>query len=312
MAKKVATRYAYGEALAEAGVDSRIVALDADVSTCTMSCIFGQKYPERFHNVGIAEANMVGIAAGMAACGYIPFVHSFAMFTAGRTYDQIRNSVAYPGLNVKVVGTHAGLTVGEDGATHQCIEDLGLMRVIPGMTVVCPADGNETRAAVQAIAAYEGPVYLRLGRLPVDTVTDIPGYRFELGKAVKLREGSDATVIATGMLVPEALKAADILAAQGIAVRVLNMHTIKPLDTDAVLATAKETGIIVTAEEHNVRCGLGSAVSEYLSEAYPVRVLKVGVNDTFGRSGNASELMRLYGLTAEAIAEKVKAGLAAR
>jgi transketolase len=234
------------------------------------------------------------------------------MFTAGRTYDQIRNSVAYPGLNVKVVGTHAGLTVGEDGATHQCIEDLGLMRVIPGMTVVCPADGNETRASVQAIAAYEGPVYLRLGRLPVDTVTDIPGYRFELGKAVKLREGSDATVIATGMLVPEALKAADILAAQGIAARVLNMHTIKPLDTDAVLAAAKETGIIVTAEEHNVRCGLGSAVSEYLSEAYPVRVLKVGVNDTFGRSGNASELMRLYGLTAEAIAEKVKAGLAAR
>jgi len=312
MSEKIATRYAYGEALAEAGENPKIVALDADVSTCTMSCIFGKKYPERFFNVGIAEANMVGIAAGLASCGYIPFVHSFAMFTAGRTYDQIRNSVAYPGLNVKVVGTHAGLTVGEDGATHQCIEDIALMRVIPGMTVVCPADGSETRAAVHAIAEYEGPVYLRLGRLPVDTVTDISGYRFELGKAVKLKEGHDATVIAMGMLVPEALKAADILAAQGIRVRVLNMHTVKPLDTEAVLAAAKETGLIVTAEEHNVYGGLGSAVSECLSEACPTRVMKVGVNDVFGRSGNAAELMRIFGLTAEAIVDRVKTGLSAK
>lgn len=310
MTERIATRYAYGEALAEVGVNTKIIALDADVSTCTMSCIFGRKYPERFHNVGIAEANMVGIAAGMAACGYIPFVHTFAMFAAGRTYDQIRNSIAYPGLNVKIVGTHAGLTVGEDGATHQCIEDIALMRAIPGMTVVCPADGSETRAAVHAITEYEGPVYLRLGRLPVETVTDVPGYHYKLGKAVMLRDGCDATVIATGMLVPEAMKAADLLAEQSISVRVLDMHTIKPLDTQAVLAAARDTGVIVTAEEHNVLCGLGSAVSEYLSEVCPIHVLKVGVRDVFGRSGNATELMSIYGLTAQAIADKVKAGIA--
>lgn len=211
MAEKIATRHAYGEALTEVGSDPRIVALDADVSTCTMSCMFGEKYPDRFYNVGIAESNMVGIAAGMATTGLIPFVHSFAMFTAGRTYDQIRNSVAYPGLNVKVVGTHAGLTVGEDGATHQCLEDIGLMRVIPGMVVICPCDGNETREAVRAIAEYEGPCYLRLGRLAVESVTDRPGYRFEIGKAVTLKEGTDATVIATGLMVQIALKAAEEL-----------------------------------------------------------------------------------------------------
>ena len=310
MAEKIATRHAYGEALAEVGVNEKIVALDADVSTCTMSCMFGEKYPERFFNVGIAEANMVGVAAGMAASGYIPFVHTFAMFCAGRTYDQIRNSIAYPGLNVKLVGTHAGLTVGEDGATHQCIEDLALMRVIPGMTVICPADGNETRAAVKAIAEYEGPVYLRLGRLSVDTVTDRPDYQFEIGKAVTLKEGRDATIIATGCMVQESVKAAEALEREGIHARVLDMHTVKPLDEKAVLAAARETGVIVTAEEHNILGGLGGAVAEVVSANCPVPVLRVGVKDAFGHSGNALELLKKYGLTSEAIAENVKKGIA--
>ena len=310
MADKIATRHAYGEALAEIGVNPKIIALDADVSTCTMSCMFGEKYPERFHNVGIAEANMIGIAAGMATCGYIPFLHSFSMFTAGRGFDQIRNSVAYPRLNVKIVGTHAGLTVGEDGATHQCLEDLGIMRVIPNMTVICPADGHETRAAVKAIAKYDGPVFLRLGRLPVETVSDFPGYQFEIGKAVLLQDGYDATIIATGMLVSESMRAASLLKAENIHVRVLDIHTIKPLDKEAVLKAARETGLIVTAEEHNVLCGLGSAVSEVASEEYPTPVIKLGVYDTFGRSGNAEALMKAFDLTAEAIVRKVKSGLA--
>lgn len=309
MAEKIATRHAYGEALAEIGENPRIAALDADVSTCTMSCMFGEKYPERFLNVGIAEANMVGIAAGMAASGYIPFVHTFAMFCAGRTFDQVRNSVAYPGLNVKLVGTHAGLTVGEDGATHQCLEDLALMRVIPGMTVICPADGNETRAAVRAIVQHQGPVYLRLGRLSVDTVTDTPDYTFEIGKAHMMRQGTEATVIAAGCMLQEALKAADMLEQEGIKVRVLDMHTIKPLDEEAVLAAAGETGVIVTAEEHNILGGLGGAVAEVVSSLCPVPVLRVGTRDTFGHSGNALELLKRYGLTAEAIAEQVKKGI---
>lgn len=309
MAEKIATRHAYGEALTEVGSDPRIVALDADVSTCTMSCMFGEKYPDRFYNVGIAESNMVGIAAGMATTGLIPFVHSFAMFTAGRTYDQIRNSVAYPGLNVKVVGTHAGLTVGEDGATHQCLEDIGLMRVIPGMVVICPCDGNETREAVRAIAEYEGPCYLRLGRLAVESVTDRPGYRFEIGKAATLKEGTNATVIATGLMVQVALKAAEELEKENISVRVLDMHTIKPLDKAAVLKAVRETGVIVTAEEHNVLCGLGSAVSEIISEEDPVPVLKVGTMDTFGKSGNPMALMERYGLTKENVIKKVKKGI---
>ena len=309
MAEKIATRHAYGEALAEIGVNQRIVALDADVSTCTMSCMFGEKYPERFLNVGIAEANMVGIAAGMAASGYIPFVHTFAMFCAGRTFDQIRNSVAYPRLNVKLVGTHAGLTVGEDGATHQCLEDLALMRVIPGMTVICPADGNETRAAVRAIAEYDGPVYLRLGRLSVDTVTDLADYKFEIGKAYTMRQGMDATIIATGCMVQEALKAASVLEQEGIQVRVLDMHTIKPLDEEAVLAAARETGVIVTAEEHNILAGLGGAVAEVTSAACPVPVLRVGARDTFGHSGNALELLEHYGLTSKEIIAQVKKGI---
>jgi len=310
MAEKIATRHAYGEALSEVGKNPKIVALDADVSTCTMSCMFGEKYPDRFYNVGIAEANMVGMAAGLSTLGLIPFVHSFAMFSAGRTYDQIRNIIAYPHLNVKVVGTHAGLTVGEDGATHQCLEDIGLMRVIPNMVVICPCDGNETREAVRAIAEYNGPCYLRLGRMAVDVVTDIPGYHFEIGKAQMMKDGMDATIIATGMMVQVALKAAADLANENINVRVLDMHTIKPIDKDAIIKAAEETGAIVTAEEHNVLCGLGSAVSEVLSETLPVPVLKVGTQDTFGKSGNAEALIQRFGLTKESIADKVKKAIA--
>ncbi len=306
MADKIATRHAYGEALSEIGENPRIVALDADVSTCTMSCMFGEKYPDRFYNVGIAEANMVGMAAGMASTGLIPFVHTFAMFAAGRTYDQIRNSVAYPKLNVKIVGTHAGLTVGEDGATHQCLEDLGLMRVIPNMVVICPCDGNETKEAVRAIATYNGPCYLRLGRLAVESVTDTPGYHFEIGRAHMLKNGTDVTVIATGLMVQVAIKAAAELEKENINVRVLDMHTIKPVDKDAILSAAEETGAIVTAEEHNVLCGLGSAVSEVVTDVCPVPVLKVGTEDTFGKSGSAEALVERFGLTKENIIGKVK------
>jgi transketolase len=306
MAEKVATRHAYGESLRDIGSDTRIVALDADLATCTMSIMFGQKYPERFFNVGIAEANMVGMAAGMATLGLIPFLHSFAMFCAGRCYDQIRNSICYPNLNVKVVGTHAGLTVGEDGATHQCLEDLALMRAIPGMTVICPADARETKEAVSAIVKHNGPVYLRLGRLAVGSVSDFPGYAFEIGEAVKIRDGKDATIIATGLMVLEAQQAAQALEKEGISVRVLNMHTIKPLDREAILAAAKETGAIVTAEEHNVLGGLGGAVAEVVSELCPVPVKRIGTLDFFGRSGNAIALLELYGLTADNIQKAVR------
>lgn len=303
----IATRGAYGAALLEfGGANPKVVALDADVSTCTMSCFFGDSHAERFVNVGIAEANMIGMAAGMATLGLTPFAHSFAMFTAGRGFDQIRNSIAYPGLNVKVVGTHAGLTIGEDGATHQCLEDIGLMRTIPGMTIVCPADGPETRLAVKAIIDHDGPVYLRLGRLAVKTVTGAPGYSFSLGKAATMREGCDATVIACGMMVQLALDAAERLLERGVRVRVLNMHTIKPLDADAVLAAARETGAIVTAEEHNVLCGLGGAVAECVSQQFPVPVLRVGVEDSFGRSGSPESLLQRYRLTSDAIAGKVE------
>lgn len=307
MAEKIATRHAYGQALAELGAQESIVALDADVSTCTMSCEFGRKYPERFVNVGIAEANMVGLAAGLSTLGYIPFVHSFAMFAAGRCFEQIRNTLAYPELNVKVVGTHAGLSVGEDGATHQCLEDIGIMRTIPGMTVIHPCDGNETKEAVKAIAAHKGPCYLRLGRAALDVVTGKEGYEFHLGKASVMRTGNDVTIIAVGMLVQAALKAADTLHAEGISVRVLNMHTIKPLDVDSVVAAAQETGVIVTAEEHNIIGGLGSAVAEAVTASpYPIRVYRVGSQDTFGQSGNAEALMDLYGLTDRHVAEVVR------
>jgi transketolase len=310
MGEYISTREAYGEELCRLGADENIVAFDADLSICTMSSYFGKKYPERFINAGIAECNMIGMAAGMAATGKTAFCHSFAMFTAGRGYDQIRNSVAYTNLNVKIVGTHAGLSVGEDGATHQCIEDLSLMRTIPGMTVVCPADANETALAARAIAAYKGPCYLRLGRAPVENVTaSVPGYRFELGKGAVLKDGGDATIIATGLMVQIALEASRMLGAEGISIRVIDMHTIKPVDSDIIIKAAKETGAIVTAEEHNVIGGLGSAVLEVLGEAYPVPVCRLGVEDVFGHSGTVEALMPKYGLTAENAVSKLRSVL---
>lgn len=310
MADKKATRHAYGEALAELGEkNEKIVAFDADVSTCTMSVYFGNKFPARFYNCGIAEENMIGMAAGMSTFGYVPFVHAFAMFMAGRGYDQIRNSVCYPNLNVKCVGTHAGLSVGEDGATHQCIEDIALMRAIPNMTVICPADGHESSAAAKAVAEYEGPVYLRLGRLALDNVTDVEGYEFKIGKAVELSHGDDLCIIATGLMVGEAVRAAALLKEQGISARVLDVHTIKPLDVEAVVRAAKETGCIVTAEEHNILGGLGGAVCEVTADACPVPVVRVGVKDCFGRSGNALDLLKLYHLQAEDIVAAAKDAL---
>ena len=291
MAEKIATRAAYGKALVElADQEPDLVVLDADLSGSTMTKDFSKAHPDRFFNMGIAEGNMVGVAAGLAACGKKPFVNSFAMFSAGRAWEQVRNSVAYPGLNVKVIGSHGGLSVGEDGATHQCIEDLAIMRAIPNMTVLCPCDGNEMRAAVKALLAYEGPAYMRLGRLAVETVTDsLEGYEFQIGKGVLVREGDDVTVVAVGMNVQMALQAADILAEEGISVRVIDMHTIKPLDEEIILAAARETGCIVTTEEGNVIGGLGSAVAEYLSTACPVPVIRHGVEDEFGRSGAAQK-----------------------
>ena len=281
--------------------------LDADLQCCTRTDKFAALYPQRARNVGIAEANMVGMAADLATCGKTVFVNSFAMFTAGRAFEQIRNSLAYPHLNVKVIGTHAGVTVGKDGATHQCLEDLAAMRAIPGMVVLSPCDANEAKEATKAIAAYDGPCFMRLGRLEVDTCTDaIPGYHFELGKAVKLADGDDATIIATGLMVQEALKARQLLLEQGVHAAVLDIHTIKPLDQEAVIAAARQTGCIVTAEEANVLGGLGAAVAETVCESCPVPVLRVGVQDQFGRSGDPLELMEYYHLTAADIAEKAK------
>ena len=308
MAEKIATRAAYGKALAElAEREPNLVVLDADLSGSTMSKDFAAVCPDRFFDMGIAEANMVGVAAGLAACGKKPFVNSFAMFAAGRAWEQVRNSVAYPRLNVKVVGSHGGLSVGEDGATHQCIEDLAIMRAIPGMTVLCPCDAHEMRAAVEALLAYEGPAYLRLGRLAVETVTDqVPGYYFAIGKGALLRPGTDVTVVAVGMMVQMALAAAEQLAGEGISVRVIDMHTIKPLDTEILLQAAKETGCLVTTEEANIVGGLGSAVTECLSSAYPVPVVRHGVEDVFGRSGAAQKVLAAYGLTVEGIVDKVR------
>lgn len=307
MEERISTRVAYGKALCEIGAEKDIVVFDADLSICTMSCYFAEKFPNRFFNMGIAEANMIGFSAGMAATGKKVFCHSFAMFTAGRGYDQIRNSIAYPNLNVKIVGTHAGLSVGEDGATHQCIEDLSLMRTIPNMTVICPCDANETREAVKAIAAYNGPCYLRLGRSAVECVTNyIPDYKFELGKGVELKDGSDVTIIATGLMVQVALEAEKELSRQGISARIIDMHTIKPLDKSIIIKAAKDTGVIVTAEEHNIIGGLGSAVSEVVCEECSVPVIKLGVEDVFGHSGTVDTLMMKYGLTKEKLIEKVK------
>lgn len=306
------TRAAYGHALCELGAANRdVVVVDADLTTCTMTCYFAQRFPERFFNGGIAESNMVGVGAGLATTGKTVFVNSFAMFSAGRAYDQVRNSVCYPHLNVKVVGTHAGLSVGEDGATHQCIEDISLMRTIPGMTVIVPCDADETRLATVAMAQWDGPCYLRLGRSPVPSVTaTADGYDFKIGKAAILKEGTDATIIACGLMVGKSLEAAAALeSSDGLHVRVLDMHTIKPLDREAVLAAAGETGAIVTAEEHNVIGGLGAAVSEVLGEVDPslrVPVVKIGVEDVFGHSGSAEECLNKYGLTAEHVADAVR------
>ena len=311
MAEKIATRAAYGKALEElAAQEPNLVVLDADLSGSTMTKGFGAEHPDRFFDMGIAEANMVGVAAGLATCGKKPFVNSFAMFAAGRAWEQVRNSVAYPGLNVKVVGSHGGLSVGEDGATHQCIEDLAIMRAIPNLTVLCPCDGNEMKQAVKALLAYDGPAYLRLGRLAVETVTDqVEGYEFQIGKGVLLRDGQDVTVVAVGMMVQMALTAADILAEEGISVRVIDMHTIKPLDTEILLAAARDTGCIVTSEEANIVGGLGSAVSEYLTSVCPVPVIRHGVEDEFGRSGAAQKVLEAYHLTPAGIADKVRQAL---
>ncbi len=312
MGEKIATRNAYGKMLVELAEQyPELVVLDADLAGATMTKFFAEAYPERFFDMGIAECNMVGVAAGLAACGKKPFANSFAMFAAGRAYEQVRNSVAYPGLNVKCVGSHGGLSVGEDGATHQCIEDFALMCAIPGMLVLNPCDGNEMRQAVRALLEYDGPAYMRLGRMAVETVTDaIQGYRFELGKGVVLRAGKDVSIVATGLMVQMALKAADILAEQGVGARVINIHTLKPLDGDLLLASAGETGAIVTTEEHNVIGGLGSAVASFLAGSYPVSVIRHGVNDEFGRSGKAELVMEAYGLTAEVIAKRALEAIA--
>lgn len=311
MGNVVSTREAYGRALCEFGADEKIMVFDADLTICTMSCYFAEKYPERFFNAGIAECNMAGMAAGAAASGKTAFIHTFAMFAAGRIYDQVRNSIAYPGLNVKVVGTHAGLSVGEDGATHQCIEDLSLMRTIPGMTVICPCDANETREALKAMIGYDGPCYLRLGRSGVECVTDsVDGYTFELGKGVQVKDGGDVTIIATGLMLQEALKASELLQEEGIGARVIDLHTIKPIDRDIIKKAAEETGAIVTTEEHNITGGLGAAVSEVAGETCPVPVVKHGVEDEFGHSGTAEALMVKYGLTPQKIAEKAKEAIA--
>ena len=308
MGENIATRAAYGKALVElAEKYPELVVFDADLAGATMTNGFMKAYPERFFDMGIAECNMVGVAAGMATCGFKPFVNTFAMFAAGRAWEQVRNTVCYPGLNVKVVGSHGGLSVGEDGATHQCIEDFAIMRAIPGMTVLCPCDGNEMRLATEALLNYDGPAYMRLGRLAVDTVTDtIDGYKFEIGKGCTLVDGSDVTIIAVGMNVQMSMKAAELLKAEGISARVIDMHTIKPLDTELVLKAAKETGCIVTTEEANVMGGLGAAVAEYLSETCPVPVVRHGVNDEFGRSGKAPLVLEAYGITAEKIADHAK------
>ncbi len=305
---KCATRDAYGAALKELGERDDILVLDADLAKATKTITFKKEFPDKFIDCGIAEGNMMGIAAGLATTGYTVFASSFAMFAAGRAFEQVRNSIAYPKLNVKIGATHAGISVGEDGASHQCCEDIALMRSIPGMVIINPADDVEAKAAVHAAAAHEGPVYMRFGRLAVPRI-NAEDYKFELGKGVLLRDGKDVTIVATGLMVGEALIAAEKLKAEGIDARVINIHTIKPIDKDILVKAAKETGAIVTAEEHSIIGGLGSAVTEVLSEEYPVSVVRLGVNDTFGKSGPALELLKIFGLDADNIAEKAKKAL---
>lgn len=306
--KKIATRESYGSALVELGAEhENLVVLDADLAGSTKTGMFRKAYPERHINCGIAEGNMMSVAAGLAATGKVVFASSFAMFASGRAYEQIRNSIGYPGLNVKIGASHAGISVGEDGATHQCNEDIALMRTIPGMVIINPSDAIEGRAAVKAAYEHEGPVYLRFGRLAVPVINDREDYKFEIGKGVVLREGSDVTIFATGLEVAEVMEAAKLLAADGIEAKVINIHTIKPIDEELVVAAAKETGKVVTVEEHSVIGGLGSAVSDVLSEKAPTKVMKIGINDVYGESGPALELIKKYGLDAESIYTKVKA-----
>ena len=306
--KKIATRESYGNALAELGKEHEdIVVLDADLAAATKTGVFKKAFPERHIDCGIAECNMIGVAAGLAATGKVPFASSFAMFAAGRAFEQVRNSVGYPKLNVKIGATHAGISVGEDGATHQCNEDIALMRTIPGMVVINPSDDVEAKAAVKSAYEHQGPVYMRFGRLAVPVINDNEDYKFELGKGVVLREGKDVAIIATGLPVANCLEAAEKLAAEGIDAKVINIHTIKPLDEELIVAAAKDTGKVVTVEEHSVIGGLGSAVCDVLCEQAPTKVLKIGINDTFGESGPAVELVKKYGLDAGSIYEKVKA-----
>lgn len=305
--KKIATREAYGKALAEFGESyPDMVVLDADLAAATKTGVFKKKFPERHIDCGIAEANMMGIAAGLSLTGKIPVASTFAMFASGRAFEQVRNSIGYPHLNVKIGATHAGITVGEDGASHQCNEDIALMRTIPGMTILNPSDAVEARACVKAALDYEGPVYMRFGRAAVPVINDRPDYQFEMGKGVVLREGSDVTIVATGIMVASALEAAEKMAAEGISAEVINIHTIKPLDREVIVKSAQKTGKVVTAEEHSIIGGLGGAVCEALCEEYPVPVCRIGINDVFGESGSAGALLVKYGLDGDGVYNKVR------
>lgn len=311
MAEKIATRESYGNGLVELGAKyPEIVVLDADLAESTKTVYFKKAYPDRFFDCGIAEQNMVAVAAGLATCGKIPFCSSFAMFASGRAFDQVRNGVAYPKLNVKICATHAGITVGEDGATHQCLEDMGIMRTIPNMVVLNPGDDVEAKAALRAAAEHKGPVYMRFGRAPVPVLFDANTFKFEIGKGQILAEGSDVTIVATGIMLEAALSAKELLANEGISAEVIDICTIKPIDRDLLLASAAKTGAVVTAEEHNIIGGLGSAVAEVLCEGLPVPMRRVGVEDQFGRSGKVPALLEFYGLTAENIVRKAKEAIA--
>lgn len=308
--KKIATRDSYGNALVELGKEKdNLIVLDADLAAATKTGVFKKEFPERHIDCGIAEANMTGIAAGLSTCGKVPFISTFAMFAAGRAFEQVRNSIGYPHLNVKIGATHAGISVGEDGASHQCNEDIALMRTIPGMVVINPSDDIEAKAAVRAAYEYNGPVYLRFGRLAVPVINERDDYKFEIGKGITLREGKDLTIIATGLPVNAALEAADMLEADGISAKVINIHTIKPLDEELVINAAKETGRIFTVEEHSVIGGLGSAVCDVVSDNHPVRVTKLGMKDVFGESGPATELLKKYRLDAQGIYDQIKESL---
>ena len=303
--EKKATRQSFGEMLEQLGGENKdSVVLDADLSEATKTSIFAKKFPERFFDMGIAEANMMGVAAGMASCGKIPYVSTFAAFAAGRAYDQIRSSICYPNLNVKICATHCGITVGEDGATHQMLEDLALMRVLPNMTVLCPSDDVETKYLIEEISKIKGPVYVRLARLATPGIYE-ENQKFEIGKAIQIGEGTDATVFATGVVVPEAIKAKELLEKEGINIRVVDMHTIKPIDKDIIIKSAKETKKLISIEDHSIIGGLGSAISEVLADEYPCKLIKMGIKDVFGQSGNAVELLKYFGLTSDAIIKMV-------